>query len=217
MDQRTVSNFTPLQRIQALFGLVVVEGICVNRLLRPEEFGEIGHDRVASLEEIPSRKDVRRGMEGRGEYRDDILDFLPLAYEQTEERAILRELITGPLWLTYVILQLLICSLGPFVLLSIAVLFRLPGRAFSLILFVSASLLLLQVLLMRWNVVIGGQLISKSYRGFTGYLPGLFDKEGLLAAGIILVIPFLLIRQFDKIFPFFDTNGRGKDPARIPD
>ena len=70
---------------------------------------------------------------------------------------------------------------------------------------------------MRWNVVIGGQLISKSYRGFTSYLPGLFDKEGLLTAGIIFVIPFLLLRQFDKIFPFFEERGSRRAPLRTPD
>ncbi len=59
---------------------------------------------------------------------------------------------------------------------------------------------------MRWNVVIGGQLVSKSYRGFTDYLPGLFAKEGLLAGATILIIPFLLLWGFDKVFPFFGTK-----------
>ena len=36
---------------------------------------------------------------------------------------------------------------------------------------------------MRWNVVIGGQMFSKSMRGFReAYVPGLFEKEGILAA-----------------------------------
>jgi hypothetical protein len=63
---------------------------------------------------------------------------------------------------------------------------------------------------MRWNVVIGGQLVSKSYRGFTSYLPGIFDKEGLIVAAVILIIPFLLLRQFDKTFPFFDSANQGE-------
>ncbi len=60
---------------------------------------------------------------------------------------------------------------------------------------------------MRWNVVIGGQLVSKSYRGFTSFLPGIFEKEGLVVAALILIIPFLLLRQFDKVFPFFTTDS----------
>jgi predicted membrane protein len=46
---------------------------------------------------------------------------------------------------------------------------------------VSSLLLLMQVLAMRWNVVIGGQMFSKSMRGFREiYVPGLFEKEGIL-------------------------------------
>jgi hypothetical protein len=56
---------------------------------------------------------------------------------------------------------------------------------------------------MRWNVVIGGQILSKSYRGFSSYLPGLFEKEGWIVAAVIVIVPFLILRQFDKVFPFF--------------
>jgi len=135
----------------------------------------------------------------------EMMEVLSLAYEQTEEWAILKELITGRLWFTYVILQLVVCSLGPFFLLSIAVLARLPKRLSNSMVFVSSVLLLSQVLLMRWNVVIGGQLVSKSYRGFTSYLPGIWDKEGLLVAALIMIIPFFLLREFDRVFPFFTT------------
>jgi predicted membrane protein len=64
-------------------------------------------------------------------------------------------------------------------------------------------MLLLQVLFMRWNVVIGGQLISKSLRGFTEYFPGLWDKEGIIVSFLIILVPFLLLYLFDKVFPFF--------------
>jgi hypothetical protein len=56
---------------------------------------------------------------------------------------------------------------------------------------------------MRWNVVIGGQLVSKSYRGFTSFMPGFLEREGIIVAAIIFIVPFLLLRQFDRIFPFF--------------
>jgi predicted membrane protein len=135
----------------------------------------------------------------------ELMDLLSLAYEQTERWAILRYLITGPLWYSYVVGQILICSLGSFLLLAVTVLFRLPQRLSNLVVFLTSGLLLIQVLLMRWNVVIGGQLVSKSYRGFTSFMPGLLEKEGILVAAIILIVPFLLLRQFDKIFPFFQA------------
>jgi len=136
----------------------------------------------------------------------ELMEVLSLAYEQTEEWAILKDLITGPLWITYVVVQLLVCSLCPFLMLCAAVLVKMSQRWFNLLVFLSASLLLVQVLLMRWNVVIGGQLVSKSYRGFSTYFPGIFEKEGLIAAAVLLIIPFLLLRQFDKIFPFFPSE-----------
>ncbi len=133
----------------------------------------------------------------------ELMEVLSIAYEQTEEWAVLKRLITGRLWYSYVIFQLMICSLIPFFLLTLTSLVRLPLRLKNFMIFLSSFLLLGQVLLMRWNVVIGGQLLSKSYRGYTSYFPGLFTKEGLLAAAIILIVPFLLLRQFDKLFPFF--------------
>jgi predicted membrane protein len=69
---------------------------------------------------------------------------------------------------------------------------------------VSSLLLLLQVLAMRWNVVIGGQMFSKSMMGFReAYVPGMFEKEGILAAAIILFIPFVLLLIFERVLPTF--------------
>jgi Ni/Fe-hydrogenase subunit HybB-like protein len=133
----------------------------------------------------------------------ELMEVLSVAYEQTEEWAVLKELIEGRLWLSYALLQIGLCSIGPFLLLSAVSLFRLPTRIANLLIFLSSLLLLGQVLLMRWNVVIGGQILSKSYRGFSEYLPGFLEKEGLLVAAIIIIVPFLLLRLFDKSFPFF--------------
>ncbi len=133
----------------------------------------------------------------------ELMDLLSLAYEQTEKWAILQDLITKRLWYSYVVFQLCICSFGSFLLLSVTVLFRLPRRLSNSLVFISSILLLLQVLLMRWNVVIGGQIVSKSFRGFIDFAPSIFAREGLIVAGIIFVIPFLLLWQFDKLFPFF--------------
>jgi predicted membrane protein len=141
----------------------------------------------------------------------ELMDVLSIAYEQTEEWAVLKDLMAGRLWYTYVILQLIICSLGPFLFLSVVVLVRPPRRLSNGLLFLSAVLLLMQVLLMRWNVVIGGQLVSKSYRGFTEYLPGIFSKEGLAAAATILFVPFALLWAFDKVFPFFPSTQRNAE------
>jgi predicted membrane protein len=98
-------------------------------------------------------------------------------------------------------------------ILSVVALAPLPRRLSNGLIFVSSVMLLIQVLLMRWNVVIGGQLVSKSYRGFTEYLPGIFAREGLIAAAVIFIIPFLLLWRFDKIFPFFAFH-QPEEPAQ---
>jgi predicted membrane protein len=138
----------------------------------------------------------------------EMMDLLSLAYEQTERWAVLKYLISGPLYYSYVVGQVLICSLGSFFLLSGIVLLKLPQKLSNALAFVTSILLLTQVILMRWNVVIGGQLISKSYRGFTSFMPGLLEKEGLLVAAILFIMPFLILRQFDRIFPFFPASKK---------
>ena len=60
-------------------------------------------------------------------------------------------------------------------------------------------LVLIGVFAMRWNVVIGGQLISKSFRGLNEYVPPLLGETGiLLAAGLLLlpVVFFIIISRF---------------------
>jgi predicted membrane protein len=106
-----------------------------------------------------------------------------------------------------VVLQLLVCSMLPFLFLGANAIFKLKDRVSNALVFSSAALLLLQVLSMRWNVVIGGQLLSKSFRGYTSYAPGLFEKEGLIVAATIFTVPFLLLRLIDKVISLFPPDS----------
>ncbi|HUU02149.1 MAG TPA: NrfD/PsrC family molybdoenzyme membrane anchor subunit [Myxococcota bacterium] len=133
----------------------------------------------------------------------ELLEVLSIAYKQTEEWEVLSRLIENKLFFSYVVLQLLIFSLIPFVLLGISVLFRLSRRLANALAWIASAMLLFQVLLMRWNVVIGGQLLSKSMRGFTSYFPGLWDKEGLLMAAVIFTLPFGILWLFNRAIPLF--------------
>src|SRR5262249_47225504 len=117
-------------------------------------------------------------------------------------------LIKKKLFITYVVLQFCVFSLVPFVLLAVNALFRLRGRVMNIVVWSSATMLLAQVLLMRWNVVIGGQLLSESLRGFTSYLPGLWDKEGLVMAAVIFTMPFVILYLFHRIVPLFPDARR---------
>jgi hypothetical protein len=45
-------------------------------------------------------------------------------------------------------------------------------------------------------------------RGFTEYFPGFFDKEGLIVSFLLIFTPFLLLRAFDRFFPFFPQKNK---------
>jgi hypothetical protein len=53
---------------------------------------------------------------------------------------------------------------------------------------------------MRWNVVIGGQLFSKSLRGFTTFKMELAGHEGWLMSAALVVLPFIVLGIFIKYF-----------------
>ena len=66
--------------------------------------------------------------------------------------------------------------------------------------------LLAQVLFMRWNVVIGGQIMAKSERGFATYHPHFFEKEGILVTIIMLLAPLVTLFFLSKIFPLWESD-----------
>ena len=69
-------------------------------------------------------------------------------------------------------------------------------------------MILIQVLLMRWNVVVGGQLMSKSERGATSFHPMWLEKEGILPAVIIMIAPIIILWLIGKVLPFWqDEEG----------
>jgi predicted membrane protein len=54
---------------------------------------------------------------------------------------------------------------------------------------------------MRWNVVIGGQLFSKSFLGYTSYKMELVTREGLLVAIGLTILPLLFLWALVKLLP----------------
>jgi Ni/Fe-hydrogenase subunit HybB-like protein len=138
----------------------------------------------------------------------ELMEVLSISYENTERWAILKHLMQGKLKFSYIYMQIGLLSIVPFLMLTLTSLYNFKStRLKNLIIWISSVMLLLQVLFMRWNVVIGGQLVSKSMRGFTEYFPGLWDKEGLIVSFLIILVPFILLYLFDKIFPFFGEKS----------
>ena len=55
--------------------------------------------------------------------------------------------------------------------------------------------------LMRWNAVIGGQLFSKSFLGYTTYKMAFATREGLLTAIVLMILPFVILWFLVKLLP----------------
>ena len=63
---------------------------------------------------------------------------------------------------------------------------------------------------MRWNVVIGGQLFSKSFLGYTTYKMEFASQEGLLMAIALMVLPFLLLWVLVRLLPPWHEQSRAE-------
>lgn len=134
------------------------------------------------------------------------LEIVTLAYKQGEEWPIISTLLSTKLAFPFLVVQTVIGSLIPIILFAIVVLMRpyLTDPLRNTIAFIASLILLLQVFSMRWNVVIGGQIFSKSLRGFReSYVPELFGQEGIAMAIAIFIAPFVVIAVFNRFLPLY--------------
>jgi len=136
----------------------------------------------------------------------EMLELVHLAYESGAEWHILSTLLTKHLVVSYGVVQVLIGSVCPFFLLMIATRPKLPPRLMTLLSGLAGALVLVQVFAMRWNVVVGGQLFSKSFRGFVEYPLPWGGREGLITAAVILVLPLVALSLVSKILPLWHTT-----------
>jgi Ni/Fe-hydrogenase subunit HybB-like protein len=139
----------------------------------------------------------------------ELPEIIMLAYEKSEPWHIISKLLTERLEFSFITVQMVIGGLIPIILLGIVVMMNryLHERIRNTLVVASSLLLLLQVFSMRWNVVIGGQLLSKSLRGLRStYNPEVFGREGVLMAIALFVTPFVLLLAFDRILPIHRTQ-----------
>ncbi len=130
------------------------------------------------------------------------LDWIHRVFQAEESFQVLHRLATEKLFYTLRIGQAAMGTLAPLVLLGLLQLFR--ARFSELyrrrMYFVSSLLILIGVLAMRWNVVIGGQLFSKSLRGFMSYKMEFAGLEGWFMSGALLALPFIVLVILVKLF-----------------
>ena len=129
----------------------------------------------------------------------EVLEVVTMMYMREESWETVRSLITERLATSYLGIQLFLGSALPLLALGAVTLFHLRQRISTSLASAAAVLTLVGVFAMRWNVVIGGQILSKSLRGFLDYTPAITGRDGILAALFIMALPlelFALIAYF---------------------
>ena len=137
----------------------------------------------------------------------EMLDLVHRIYEADESFRSLDFMVHTKLYFSQIILQICLGTIMPLVLLFLTQVVKLPEIARKYMYGLSGCLALIGVLAMRWNVVIGGQLFSKSFLGYTTYKMALVSKEGLFMAIALALLPLLFLWVLIKLLPPWPEKG----------
>jgi predicted membrane protein len=135
----------------------------------------------------------------------ELLDIIFRGYTAVKSWDVLRDVIYDHDFVKIFVLQYGIGNILPFLMLLV------PGLTTRRAA-VASILVLFGVLMMRWNVVIGGQAFSLTFAGFMHYhlpiVPHNMEtfKEGLAGAALVCVTPFIIFYFLNMIFPAFMTE-----------
>ncbi len=128
------------------------------------------------------------------------LDQIHRIYEAEESFEIISLLINGRLYITLFIFQVFLGTIIPLVSLGFLQLYKPKELTRRIIYFTCSILVMVGIFFMRWNVVIGGQLFSKSFYGFTDYKLKLVS-EGFLLSLVWMILPFIILAFLLWLFP----------------
>jgi len=131
----------------------------------------------------------------------EMLDLIHRIYEADESFRSLDFMLHTRLYVSQVIVQILLGTVTPIALLAVPQVVKLSEAVRKRIYVVAGTLTLIGILAMRWNVVIGGQLFSKSFLGYTTYKMGIISREGLLIAIGLLILPLCILWLLVKLLP----------------
>jgi Ni/Fe-hydrogenase subunit HybB-like protein len=131
----------------------------------------------------------------------EMLDLIHRIYESGESFKSLDFMVHTRLYVPHILVQIIFGTLLPIFLLGLVQLVRLREGVRKGLYIAAGLLTLMGIFAMRWNVVIGGQLFSKSFLGYTTYKLEFATREGLLPSIIILILPFLILWVLVKLLP----------------
>jgi Ni/Fe-hydrogenase subunit HybB-like protein len=131
----------------------------------------------------------------------EMLDLIHRIYEADESFKSLDFMVHTRLYTSQIILQIVVGTLVPIGLLALIQLVRITESARKGFHVAAGMLTLVGIFAMRWNVVIGGQLFSKSFLGYTTYKMQFATREGLVPAVLLLLLPLAILWGLVKVLP----------------
>jgi Ni/Fe-hydrogenase subunit HybB-like protein len=131
----------------------------------------------------------------------EMLDLIHRIYEADESFKSLDFMVHTRLFVSQILIQIILGTCVPLLLLASTQLFRISAVRRRLMYTVSGILTMIGIFAMRWNVVIGGQLFSKSFLGYTTYKMQFATREGLLASIVLVILPFIILWVLIKLLP----------------
>jgi Ni/Fe-hydrogenase subunit HybB-like protein len=142
----------------------------------------------------------------------EMLDLIHRIYEADESFQSLDFMVHTRLYFSHIVLQIGIGTLVPLFILGLIQIKDIGEQIRKRLYLLSATLTLIGIFAMRWNVVIGGQLFSKSFLGYTSYKMEFATREGLVTAVVLMLLPFAILAVLVKLLPPWDTHQ--ESPAR---
>jgi len=142
----------------------------------------------------------------------EMLDLIHRIYEADESFRSLDFMVRTKLFFSQIVVQIILGTLVPLLLLAITQVTKLSEIVRKRMYAIAGVLTLIGIFAMRWNVVIGGQLFSKSFLGYTSYKMSLVTKEGLLVAVALTLLPLGILWVLVKLLPPW-TEDRAPEGA----
>ncbi len=137
----------------------------------------------------------------------EALEMVQMLYKAREGIEGIFELIEGPIHVGLIMQWG--GSLLALVITSIMMLKMPKHKTLVFWLFISGLAMMIGVLAMRWNVVIGGQQLSKTMRGLMTFSPEIYGRESLVTVCTLFTAPFVVLYLAQKLLP---TVWEGEKP-----
>jgi predicted membrane protein len=131
----------------------------------------------------------------------EMLDLIHRIYEADESFRALDFMVHTRLYTSQVILQIGVGTILPLLLLAATQVLRMRDEVRRTVYAGAGLLTMIGIFTMRWNVVIGGQLFSKSFLGYTTYKVEFATREGLLPSIVLMVLPFVILWGLLMLLP----------------